>query len=183
MKKTNHILAIAAGTLIASYSYGQEDQDDSLESEQNSAETDEYQYQPPKKSLSQKYKERKRRGGYIFSPGIYRANDKSANGYEFSFLYNGYGPVIGFEEKFKYAEIEYASLLLTLGVGVRKIDDQVERKKKGDATQVTVSFPIFPLFPYARWIFDDPEKDKEFGLMLKIPVSWSAKGQHDDWED
>lgn len=179
MKKLLQLTIILIGSMGAQPSYSQES---GSENEQIS-EAETVTQPQRKKSLAEKYKERKRRGGFIFSPGIYRSNDATVNGHEISFLYNGYGPVVGFEGKFKYAEIEFASLLLSLGVGLRKIENREGRGKKGDATQVTAAIPFLPLFPYGRWIFGDPDKDKEFGLMLKIPIAWSSGKNHDQDDD
>lgn len=180
MKKMLQIATIISISMGSQTGHGQQD---GSESAHKSEAENEPTVMPREKSLAEKYKERKRRGGFTFSPGIYRSNDAKVNGFEFSFLYNGYGPVIGFEDKFKYAEIEFASLLLALGVGVRKTNEKEGREKSGDATQVTASIPFSPLFPYGRWIFGDPDKDKEFGLMLKLPITWSAGAKRHQQDD
>jgi hypothetical protein len=136
---------------------------------------------PKKSSVSEKYQDKRKSGSFVLSPGIYRSTDAKSFGYEVSFLYNGYGPVIGFEkDKFKYAELEYASIFLSLGFGVRKVEKKKEQETGENATQVTLALPFFPLFPYARWMFDDPERSREIGFMLKIPTSWGKSKNEDN---
>lgn len=117
-----------------------------------------------KREWEERQEWKSRKPSWVLVPGWYRSHDKGSEGFELSVLKNHTGLVFGVQDDIlKYAEIEYASLF-TLSFGLRKREDGKI------ATQATWSAPWFIVFPYGRKIWNDPGRNYEVGMMIKIPL-------------
>ncbi|MBF0441797.1 MAG: hypothetical protein HQK54_07840 [Oligoflexales bacterium] len=109
---------------------------------------------------------------WLVVPGFYQNFTENSIGGELSVIKGAFGGVIGFEEKnISYLEAEVVLGPLAVGLGPRWFKGHV-------GPQITLSVPIFFFFPYWRWYNEESSvngKTREFGIMLKIPLTFGAE--------
>ena len=85
---------------------------------------------------------------------------------------HGFGLVVGGEKRFLYAEAQIIMTVVTVGIGVRRMQEASQNSHM----QYTIATPFFYGFPYVRSSPSSPHR-YEVGLMMKFPIESNAKKQ------